>query len=369
VQHTPVVMTPRRIAAVCFWIVVTSAAAVAQQPNETTDVPPAPATKVTNLTYPAGGVIPFRRVERTTESGGRKVIIEAVERPGVEGKWVTLEEAVTDTTRGTTTRSQRDVFRFDLSRQRKLAETTQSELETQANARTNVQRTWVADLDGRLTLSSGYVEETRLASPGVQQRGATWSLQSPEGSLREVERTESTEQQVSSAVVRHDSINSVRDLNGRWLPTEARSGQTRGMGSAERVEEETIQRPNLNGTLVLRDKVVTRTSESNGENRVVIETYSQDAEGFVRSDSRLALRERVRRSTTVNADGGRSTSEEIEARNPQAPNDPMRVTRRTLVTIRRVAPGRWVTTRQMFERDPNGRMLLVTDDTEETTEK
>jgi hypothetical protein len=359
------------MAGASFWIVLMSVAAAAQQRSDTAGAPPAPATKVTNLTYPAGGFVPWRRVERTTESGGRKIIIETVEAPGVEGKWEPLEEVVTDSTRtaNTTTRTQRDVFRFDLSRQRKLAETTQSELETQANASTNVQRTWVADLDGRLTLSSGYVEHTRLVSPGLQQRDATWLLRSPEGSLREVERATSTEQQVSSAVVRHDSTNAVRDPNGRWVPTEARNGETRGIGSAERVEEETIQRSNLNGTLVVNDKVVTRTSESNGESRVVIETYSQNAEGFVRSDSRLALRERVRRSTTVAADGGWSTVEEIETRNPQAPNDPMRVTRRTLVMVRSLAPGRWVTQRQMFERDPNGRMVLVTDDTEETTER
>jgi hypothetical protein len=135
------------------------------------------------------------------------------------------------------------------------------------------------------------------------------------------------------------------------------------------VEEETIQRPNLTGTLVLSDKVVTRTSESNGANRVVIETYSQDAEGFVRNDSRLALRQRVSRSTTVTANGVRSTVEEIEARNPLAPNDPMHVIQRTLVTVRSLGPDRQVTERQIFERDQNGRMFLVSKDTEVTTEK
>jgi hypothetical protein len=317
-------------------------------------------------------------VERMTESGGRKIIIEATEAAGLEGKWEPTQEIVTDTTDGpanagprdtTIARSQRDVFRFDLPRQRRLAETTQSESETRATGNTrHVQRTWVADLDGRLTLSSGYVEETTFVSPGIQQRNATQSVQSPEGSLREVERTESTEHQVSSAVVRHDSSNSARDLNGRWVATEARSGQTRGIGSAERVEEETIQRQNLNGALTLRDHVVTRTSEPNGENRVLIETYSQDAEGFARSDSHLALRQRVRKSTTMTADG-ESMVEEVEARNPVAPNDPMRVIRRTVVTTRRVAPGRWLTERQIFQRDLNGRLVLVADDTEETTAK
>jgi len=190
-------------------------------------------------------------------------------------------------------------------------------------------------------------------------------LRGPEG-LREVERSESTEQQVSPAVIRRDRAYMYRDLNGRWVPTEARSGETRGIGSAERVEEETIQRPNLTGALVLSDRVVTRTSESNGEHRVVIDTYSQDAEGFVRNDGRLALRQRIRRSTTVTAYGVQNTVEEIEARNPLAPNDPMRVIQRTLETVRSVAQGRWVTERQVFERDQNGRMFLVANETEET---
>jgi len=364
VQRLSFVMAPRLMVGFSFWIVVTSVVAGAQQRGDTASPPPAAATTVTELTYPNGGVLPLRRVERRTESGGRKVIIEAVEAPGVEGKWEPVEEVVTDTSRG-----QRDVFLFDLGRRRTLAETTQSE-ETHANEKTrNVQRTWVADLDGRLTLSSGYVDETRAVSPDIHQRDATLLRRSVEGSLREVERTQSREQQVGSAGVRHDSTHFVRDFNERWVPTEARSGETRGIGSTEPVEEETIQRQNLNGALVLSDKVVTRTSESNGEKSVVIETYSQGAEGFVRSDSHLALQQRVRRSTTVTADGGRSTVEEIETRNPYAPNDPMRVTRRTLVTVRRVAAGRWFTERQIFDRDQNGRLLLTANETEETTDK
>ena len=364
-------MSPLRIAGFAFWIVITSAAAGAQQGGDVTSTSSAPATSVTEQTYPAGGLIPFRRVERRTESGGRKVIIETAEALGIEGKWQPVEEVVSTTTPtgNATTRIQRDVFRFDAQRQRRLAETTESD-ETRANGSIrNVQRTWVADLDGRLTLSSGYTEERRLVSPGIQSNNATRFLRSPEGSLREVERIEADEHEVSSAVVRHDSTHLVRDPNGGWVPIEARGRETRGIGSGERVEEETVQRPNLNGALAVGDRIVTHTSESNGENRVVTETYSQGAEGFVRSASRLALQQRVRRSTTVTADGSRSTVEEIEARDPVAPNDPMRVTRRTVVTVRTVGSDRRVTERQMFERDVNGRMVLVASDTEEDPEK
>lgn len=365
-------MTPRRIiAGFCFWIVLTSVAAGAQQGGDTTTTPSEPATSAIQQTYSTGGLLPLRRVERTTVSGGRKVIIETAEAPGVEGQWHPVEEVISSTTQPgiTTTRTQRDVFRFDAQRQRRLAETTESE-QTRANGSTrNDQRTWVVDLDGRLTLSSGYTEERRLVSPGIQQNNTTVSVRSPEGSLREAERTESNEHEVSADVVRHDSTHLMRDPNGRWVPIEARGRETRGIGSAERVEEETVQGPNLNGALVVRDKVLTRTSESDGENRVVIETYSQGAEGFVRSDSRLALQQRIRRSTTAAADGGGSTIEEIEARDPLAPSDPMRVTRRTVVTVRNAGPGRRVTERQMFERDVNGRMVLVSTDSEESPEK
>lgn len=360
-----------RTAGVCFWIVLTSVAAGAQQGGDTTSTSSEPATSVIERAYPAGGLLPLRRVERTTVSGGRKVIIETAEAPGVEGEWHPVEEVVSNTTQAgnTTPRIQRDVFRFDAQRQRRLAETTESQ-ETRANGSTrNDRRTWVADLDGRLTLSSGSTEERRLVVPGIQQNNTTVLLRSPEGSLREAERTESNEREVSADVVRHDSSHLVRDPNGRWVPIEARGNETRGIGSVERVEEETVQRPNLNGALVVSDRLVTRTSESTGENRVVIETYSQGAEGFVRSDTRLALQQRVRRSTTVAADGGRSTIEEIEARDPVAPGDPMRVTRRTVVTVRNAGPGRRVIERQVFERDVNGRMVLVTTDTEESPEQ
>jgi len=363
-------MTPRRIIGFWFCVVITSAAAGAQQGGDTTSTPSEPATSI-EQTNPASGLLPFRRVEKTTASGGRKVIIETAEAPGVEGEWHAVEEIVSNTTQpgNATTRVQRDVFRFDAQRQRRLAERTESE-ETRANGTTrNDQRTWVADLDGRLTLSSGSTEERQSVSPGTQQNNTTVWLRSPEGSLREAERIESNEHEVSAAVVRHDNTHMVRDLNGRWLPIEARGSETRGIGSAERVEEETIQRPNVNGALVVSDRVVTRTSESDGLNRVVIETYSQGADGFVRPDSGLALQQRVRRSTTVGADGGRSTIEEIEARDFVAPSDPIRVTRRTVITVRNAGPGRQVTERQMFERDVNGRMVLVTSDTEEGPEK
>ena len=187
--------------------------------------------------------------------------------------------------------------------------------------------------------------------------------------LRESERTEYTERQIAPAMVRRDSTQLVRDLNGRWQSTEIRSRESRDIGSSERIEEETIRRPDMNGKLTVSERSITRRSEANGRDYVVIETYAQNAEGFPRADTRLGLSRRVRRTTTATADGGRYTIEEMEARSSVAPSNPMRVIRRTVATVRNTGPDRWTTQRQVFELDVNGRLVPIVTQTEETAGK
>jgi hypothetical protein len=64
-------------------------------------------------------------------------------------------------------------------------------------------------------------------------------------------------------------------------------------------------------------------------------------------------------TTTATADGGRYTVEEVEARSHVAPSEPMRVIRRIVTTVRPIGADRWVTERQVFERDLDGRLRLV----------
>src|SRR6185503_7318762 len=144
--------------------------------------------------------------------------------------------------------------------------------------------------------------------------------------------------------IRHESTQLIRDINGRWQPIGARHGEAREIGASERIEEETIQRRDLNGNLVVEERNVTRRSNANDKEQVVIETYAPYADGL----PRLALSQRVHRTTTATADGGRYTVEEVEGRSLVAPNDPMRMIRRTVTTVRQIGTDRWVTERQVF---------------------
>jgi hypothetical protein len=360
------VMTLERIAGICFCIVITSAVATGQQRSETTDQ--GPVRSVIERTHAAGDVAPWRRVQTRSESRDREVVVEISEAPDVEGGWAPIEETVVETIRTApnSVRTRRDVFGFAADRRRRLLETTESLRETSANGETGaIHNTWAPDLNGRPGLTSRQIEQTRSAVADVRQTDTTLLVPRLNEARRATERTDDTEGRITAGVIRHDSTHLVRDVNGQWQPIETRRGEAREIGTSERMEEEAIHRRDMNGKLAVDERNVTSRSKANGQDHVVIDTYTPSADGLPRSDSRLALSQRVHRTTTAAADGGRYTVEEVEGRSRVAPNDPMRMVRRTVTAVRQIGTDRWVTERQVFERDVNGRLQLVINETEE----
>jgi len=354
-------MTLQGTAGICFCILITSAIATGQtKSNTTSQGQQGPAGGVMQRTYEAGDIMPLRRTQTRSTSSGREVIVETVESLDIEGRPAPLDEIVTETrTERNTQHVRQDVFRFTPDRRRQLSETTESRQDMQPNGNTGtVHNTWAPDLNGHLHLTSRRTEQTTSSAPDVRQTTTTLLLPHINEALRETERSEHTARRVSPGVVRNDSTYLVRDVNGRWQPVEIRRGEVRETaGSSEQIEEETIERPDLNGKLAVTETNVIRRSNANNQERVVIETYAPTMDGWRRANG--GLLQRVQRTTTVTADGGRSTVEEVEARSPVAPSDPMRVISRTVTTVRPISADRWVTERQVFEPDLEGRLRLV----------
>jgi hypothetical protein len=335
-------MSVQRIAGICFGIVITAAIADGQWQSDT-----------------AGDVTPQLRVHTHTESGGRTVVVETLEGANIDGRLAPLEEVVKETTPARdTTHTRQDVFRVWDGR-RRLAETTESRQDTQSNGNTSaIHSTWVPDLNGRPRLTSQLLEESRALTPEVRRTDTTLLVADINGTLREIQRSEYTAHQISPEVVRHEGTELARDLNGGWRPIEIRRGEVRKAGTSDRVEEETIQRPDLSGNLAVREVNLTRSSGTKEQEQVVIETYAPQTD--VHSlDGRPPLRTRVLRTTTATADGGSYTVEEVEARSRVSPNEPLRVIRRIVTTVSPSGPGEQITQRQVFELDVNGRLRLV----------
>ena len=116
----------------------------------------------------------------------------------------------------------------------------------------------------------------------------------------------------------------------------------------------------LNGTSV-SEQVVTHRSRTGDTDEVIIDIYEPSIEG-----GRLALSRRVRRVTTATSDGSR-TVEEVEQPNPVAPGDPLRIVRRSVTTVRQSGTGSSATEREIFERDVNGRFVLVHSESERSS--
>ena len=336
-------MTFLRTAGISFCIVITSAVAHGQWQSDT-----------------SGDRAPQRRLHTRSESSGRTVVVETVEGRNIEGRVGPLGEVVTETTEARdATHIRQDLFRVTVDGRRRLEGANESRQEIRSNGTTStVHSSWVPDLNGRLRLTSQVLEETRTLAPETRQTDRTLLVPDINGTVREIQRTEYIERQIGPEEVRHEETQLVRDANGRWKPIEIRRGEIRKAGTSARVEEETIQRPDLNGNLAVKEVNLTRSSSTKEREQVVIETYSPQTD-VVSLSARPPLSTRVVRTTTATADGGSYTVEEVEGRSRVSPNEPMRVIRRTVTTVSKSGPDEWVTERQIFEPDPNGRLRLV----------
>jgi hypothetical protein len=126
------------------------------------------------------------------------------------------------------------------------------------------------------------------------------------------------------------------------------------------VTESVTTRRDLNGRDEVSEKVVTHRDRTKDEEQVVIETYVPSFYA-----GRLELNRRVRRVTTVTQDASQ-TVEETEERNPASPSEPLRVVQRSVTTVRKSTKDSYVSERQIFELDVNGRFALVRKQSDQT---
>jgi hypothetical protein len=326
-------MMIRHLAGVSCWIamVMTSAGVSAQQGGPSTA--PGPTAQIVVVrTYPQGAALRSRRVETRSESNARELRTEVVETPDPDGTLRPFVETVTETVRTSpdVTHTKRDVFEFVAPGQRRLLQTIESSEEILPNGSSrSVESTSTQDVNGRLELTSRRMMQTKLVANDMKQIDIAVFQRGTDATLVESERIQRTERQMGPDWLRTESTRSVRDPNGRFEWIEGRRRDVRTIAPSQRLEEESIVRP----------------------------------------DNRIELIQRVRRTTTVDGDGGGQTVEEIDEPNPVSPSEPMRMVRRSVETIRRLAAGRWQTTLQLFVLDVNGRWVLAAAEAGEQTER
>jgi hypothetical protein len=115
----------------------------------------------------------------------------------------------------------------------------------------------------------------------------------------------------------------------------------------------TVRNRDLNGAQRAAEQVATCANQNQGSEEVVTEIYWPAT-----SAGRMALKQRVRRVTTVTSDGSEAV-EETEESPGGSSNEPFRVVRRSVTTVRRTGPDSCATELRVFQRDVNGRFELI----------
>jgi hypothetical protein len=370
-----VIMSISCIACFAFWFGLTSAAFAQQKSESQTSKgsPQMPAESTTVRASPGGNVAGSKVSRTRTESGGREVVTEVVELPGTDGRFQASTKTTTETIGmgSDSVKVKRNVFGNGAQGPLSLIETSEADQQKfpDGTSRT-ITNTWVPDSGGRLGLSSRRVQEIKPVGPDVQQTLTTLYAPGIDQALGETERVQETQRKVGSNLVQSDTRRDVRDTNGKWQTTEARNKEVRTVGPTEVVEEETVRSLDGDGRLALSDKTVTRRSGTKGSEQVVTDVYSTYIAGQARAPGGpLELDHRIRVTTTPMANGGSQTITETEARNPSVTNGPIQVVTRTVETVRQIGSDRWETQRQTFVLDGSGRLVLTTDEKDESRGK
>jgi hypothetical protein len=344
-------------------IAVTSTAQAGQQATGQ------PASQAIEQTDVSSGRLPWRLLRTTNQTGDRDTTTETEQLPDLDGRMAPVRETVVEVIRaGRIVRTSSTTFELGLSGQRRLAETRESTEDSSADGgvhATNTTRR--SDVNGRLAITER-VTEDRAITPGARRIERTLDRPDLNGQLRPAQRTEHTERLIAPQTVRAATTEWHMDVNNRWQVSEVRNRDVRSIGAMEDTEETRLER-DLNGTLWERERLVSRLTNQNGQEQLLIERFTNDGRYPVGSSLRRTPSSRILRTATARADGGREIVEDVEERSPVAPDDPLRIVRRTIETVRRTGAGRWETNRQVFERDPNNRLVLTIVETEDTTDR
>jgi len=351
---------------VSFLFLVIAVTSTAQAGQQTTG---RPASQVIEQTDVSPGRLPWRLLRTTNQTADRETTTETEQIPDLDGRMAPVRETVVEIIRaGRIVRTNSKTFELGSSGQRRLAETRESTEAGSADGAVHATNTTRrSDVNGRLAITER-VTEDGATTPGARRIERTLDRPDPNGQLRPAQRTEHTERLIAPQTVRATTTESHVDVNNQWQTTEVRNRDVRSIAGMEETEETSLER-DLNGALWERERTVSRLTNQNGQEHLLIERFTDDGRYPVSSSLRRTPSSRVRRTTTVRADGDREIVEDVEERSPVASDDPLRLVRRTIETVRRTGAGRWETNRQVFERDPNNRLVLTILETEETTDR
>jgi hypothetical protein len=235
-----------------------------------------------------------------------------------------------------TTRIIRTTSKFNHENERQIIEVVEEDHRKLPGGAEHVSRTVsIPDIYGRYSVIRREVQTTLVTGLGVQETNTTVFKPDINGGFGPVHQIEHTKREQGPGTIETEGISKIRDAKGNWVPYERQTVTIREASDQSRREEEEIYRKDHStGRLTLSEQVYrTYNRSSEGSEQWIIDTHRKNIDG------RLHLYRRVRIVRESLPGGRERTVQEVEERNPVAPNDGLRIVERTVTTSRPTGNG------------------------------
>jgi hypothetical protein len=335
---------------------------------QTSDTPTAEPQSWTKTTesHPAN-LNPTRTTESHQGSSKESVDKQTVERLGADGHYEPYYDIEKESVQvnGTTVRTIERTFARDASGQRILTQVTEEDKQSlPAGGEKVVRTTSNADLNGHLQVAQREVTNTKKISPELQEKNTTVFLSDGQGGMAASVQIQQREKRSADHTVQVQTSTLLPDGSGNWQVHE-RKEKTLKEDGKERITEEQVSRPDVEGKLAPVSRTVGKESETApGEKKSTIETYSPDASGSAQ-DTNLHLSQRVTTVKRTGSDGKQATEKRVEQLNRVEPSAGLQVTTKALDTVQPGASGTQ-TTSTVEARDVGGSFTVVSFDTQKS---
>jgi hypothetical protein len=320
---------------------------------------------VTQSQQPSGTQNPTQVTKSHSESGGRTLDRQSIQRVGVNGGSEPYMETEKESVKvdASTTRTVERTYGRDANGRKALIQVTEEEKQSLPGGEINVRRTTSdPDGNGRLQVIQREVQNAKQISPGVREIKTT--ILNPDLNGRFVPSVQSEERQTQSGehAVEFRKSTRLSDANGKWRVSEVREGVIKDDGKSH-TREESVLRPDEHGKLAVAERTMSKEAENTaGEKQETVESYSTEVPGSV-ADGGLHLNRRVTKSSRAGADGQQVSEEQVENRNPGNLNSGLRVTQKTIDIVRPAVGGGAEATRTLETTGSNGSFGVISVDT------
>jgi hypothetical protein len=318
-------------------------------------------TTSSQLIDPGGTVNPTRTTTTHSDVGGRIVDKTVVETLGPDGRYLPYSEIERESVRvnDTTVRTVERSYGRSPDGQRALTQETREESRSFPGGEKKVSRTTSSpDGNGALQVVQRALIDSKQVSPGIRDTTTTLFSADGSGGLAATVQIEEHAKQRDATTVEFTKSTSLSDGAGHWTVSEIREGVSR-KESGGSTKEESVQRPNADGKMVVAERTVSKQSAvAGGEQYDTTETYSTDVPGQAGREG-LQL---VRRESSVQrtgAIGARSTTRRVEQPDPGDPGAGLNVTQEAIDIVRPGANGVAQQQSTIVTMDSNGGMNRV----------